>query len=102
MKLSNGSIIIIVVAALLGLLLGNGLAGSFGSDPGSGLVWALMVGVISAAGAYFATSNHDRIVEQGVAESGAAADLSGTQNGQRIAELMSRVMWAIVIWVRAS
>jgi thiosulfate dehydrogenase [quinone] large subunit len=57
-KLSTGSIIIIVAATLLGLFLGNGLGGSFSTDPGNGLLWAVIVGVISAVGAYFAVINY--------------------------------------------
>src|SRR5690348_13620864 len=57
-KLSTGSIIIIVAATLLGLFLGNGLGGSFSTDPGNGLLWAVIVGLISAVGAYFAVINY--------------------------------------------
>lgn len=58
MKLSTGSIIIIVVATFLGLFLGNGLGGAFSTDPGNGLLWALGVGIISGVGAYFAVTNY--------------------------------------------
>jgi len=64
-KLSTGSIIIIVVATLLGLFLGNGLGGSFGTDPGNGLLWALVVGAISGVGAYFGVTNYAKAVEKG-------------------------------------
>lgn len=57
-KLSTGSIIIIAVATLLGLFLGNGLGGSFGTDAGNGLLWALGVGIISGVGAYFAVTTY--------------------------------------------
>jgi thiosulfate dehydrogenase (quinone) large subunit len=57
-KLSTGSIIIIVVATLLGLFLGNGLGGSFGTDVNNGLLWALAVGIISGVAAYFAVANY--------------------------------------------
>ena len=70
MKLSTNSIIIVVVAALLGLFLGNGLGGAFGTDPGSGLLWALVVGVISAVGAYFAVVNYSGAVEKGDVQTG--------------------------------
>ncbi len=69
-KLSTNSIIIIVVATLLGLFLGNGLGGAFGTGAGSGLFWALVVGVISAVGAYFAVANHSKAVEKGDVETG--------------------------------
>jgi thiosulfate dehydrogenase [quinone] large subunit len=62
--------IIIVVAALLGLFLGNGLGGAFGTDPGNGLFWALGVGVISAVGAYFAVINYNQAVEKGDVQAG--------------------------------
>ena len=65
MKLSTGSVTIIVAAALLGLFLGNGLGGSFGTDPGSGMFWAVAVGIISAAGAYFAVRNYSPTVNKG-------------------------------------
>jgi thiosulfate dehydrogenase [quinone] large subunit len=68
-KLTTGSIIIIVVATLLGLFLGNGLGGSFGTDPGNGLLWALIVGVISALGAYFAVINYHPVIEKGGVQS---------------------------------
>ena len=58
MKLSTGSIIIIVVATLLGLFLGNGLGGAFSTDAGNGLLWALGVGIVSGVGAYFAVSSY--------------------------------------------
>jgi hypothetical protein len=74
-KLNTGSIIIIVVATLLGLFLGNGLGGSFGTDPGSGLVWALVVGVISGVGAYFAVATYNQAVDKGEVRKGSA----GTQ-----------------------
>lgn len=64
MKLSTGSIIIIVVSALIGLFLGNGLGGSFGTDAGSGFFWALVVGVISGVGAYFAVINYKPTVDK--------------------------------------
>jgi thiosulfate dehydrogenase [quinone] large subunit len=64
-KLNTSSIIIIVVAALLGLFLGNGLGGAFGTDPGNGLLWGVIVGAISGVGAYFATVNYNRAVEKG-------------------------------------
>src|SRR5205823_1293349 len=57
--------VVIVVAALLGLFLGNGLGGAFGTDPGSGLFWAVVVGLISAAGTYFSDINYSRSVEKG-------------------------------------
>ena len=56
-KLSTGSIIIIVVATLLGLFLGNGLDGSFNTQTGNAWLWALGVGIISGVGAYFAVVN---------------------------------------------
>lgn len=65
MKLTTGSIIIIVVAALLGLFLGNGLGGAFGTDPGNGLLWGVVVGVISGIGAFFAVNQYNTSVEKG-------------------------------------
>jgi len=62
-KLTTGSIIIIVVATLLGLFLGNGLGGSFGTDAGSGWFWALVVGVLSGVGAYFAVVSYNKSAE---------------------------------------
>lgn len=64
MKVNTGSIIIIVVAALLGLFLGNGLGGAFGTDAGNGLMWGVIVGVISAAGAYIAVMNYEKQAEK--------------------------------------
>src|SRR5689334_18958261 len=57
-KLSTGSIIIIVVATILGLFLGIGLGAAFSADPGDGLLGALGVGIISGVGAYFAVTSY--------------------------------------------
>jgi len=67
-KLTTGSILLIVIATLLGLFLGNGLGGAFGTDAGSGWFWALVVGVVSGLGAYFAVVNYNKAAEKNVTE----------------------------------
>ena len=93
MKLNTGSIIIIIVAALLGLFLGNGLAGAFGTDPGSGLLWGLVVALISTVGAYFAVANYDSTVGKGEA-------LPGTQvEDPKFAKFLFSDIRSAAIWL---
>ncbi len=93
MKLSTGSIIIIVVAALLGLFLGNGLGGAFGTDPGNGLLWAVILGAISAAGAYFAVANYGHTVVK-------SSSPGGTQiEDPRFAKFLFQDTRAGAIWL---
>ncbi|MGA7730835.1 MAG: DoxX family protein [Chloroflexia bacterium] len=51
MKFSTGSIIMIVIATLMGLFFGNALGG---------LLWGLVVGLISAAGAFYSIWRYEQ------------------------------------------
>ncbi len=82
--MKTGNIILMVVAGLLGLFFGNALGG---------ILWALILGVISVGGAYIATSTQEK------ADAKAGVSTQSTVEDPKIAQFLFKDTRAAALWL---